>query len=311
MLARAPYHIHAHGKLLLSAEYFVLDGALALALPTRLGQSLQVEQMHETTNQIHWKSFTVKEQCWFEAHFSIFPLEIVQSSDHQIAQRVLDLLQSITTLKPGFFKEDDAFHLKTHLDFSRQWGLGSSSTLVSALAQWAKVDPYRLLANTFGGSGYDLACAEAKGPILYQKRNQRGHYVEIPFRPAFVDQLYFVYLGQKQDSREGIQRYRNVAGKDSGLIQEISELSLAMANATSLPDFERRIHEHEQLVSRILQLDRAKELHFPDFPGAIKSLGAWGGDFVLAAAPLSQADTINYFRQKGFKTIFAYHDLIL
>jgi len=35
---------YGNGKLLLSAEYFVLDGAVALALPTKLGQSLHVQE---------------------------------------------------------------------------------------------------------------------------------------------------------------------------------------------------------------------------------------------------------------------------
>ncbi len=33
----------SNGKLLLTAEYLVLDGARAIALPTKLGQSLTVE----------------------------------------------------------------------------------------------------------------------------------------------------------------------------------------------------------------------------------------------------------------------------
>ena len=49
---------YSHGKLLISAEYAVLDGALALALPTKFGQSLQVES---TPNQkIVWKSISNK-----------------------------------------------------------------------------------------------------------------------------------------------------------------------------------------------------------------------------------------------------------
>ena len=34
----------SNGKLLVSAEYLVLDGAEALAFPTRLGQTLSVEK---------------------------------------------------------------------------------------------------------------------------------------------------------------------------------------------------------------------------------------------------------------------------
>ena len=46
---------YSHGKLLISAEYAVLDGAKALALPTKLGQRLQVTKTN--TEYILWKSF--------------------------------------------------------------------------------------------------------------------------------------------------------------------------------------------------------------------------------------------------------------
>ena len=35
-------HFYAKGKILLTAEYFVLDGAKGLALPSRLGQAMGV-----------------------------------------------------------------------------------------------------------------------------------------------------------------------------------------------------------------------------------------------------------------------------
>ena len=38
---------YAHGKLLITSEYLVLDGAEALALPTVYGQSLEVETIDE------------------------------------------------------------------------------------------------------------------------------------------------------------------------------------------------------------------------------------------------------------------------
>ena len=37
-------YFFSKGKLLLTSEYFVLDGALSLAIPTKLGQDLLVEK---------------------------------------------------------------------------------------------------------------------------------------------------------------------------------------------------------------------------------------------------------------------------
>ena len=44
---------YAHGKLLLTAEYFILDGAVGLALPTKLGQSLSIQSSE--SNEGHGK----------------------------------------------------------------------------------------------------------------------------------------------------------------------------------------------------------------------------------------------------------------
>ena len=60
---------YSHGKLLISAEYAVLDGALALALPTKFGQSFSVESNSENT--ILWKSISNEGDVWFEAEFTI------------------------------------------------------------------------------------------------------------------------------------------------------------------------------------------------------------------------------------------------
>ena len=69
-------HFHAHGKLLLTAEYFVLDGATALALPVRLGQKLEIGNRRFTPVNweigklgFHWRSLDEQGACWFEAKF--------------------------------------------------------------------------------------------------------------------------------------------------------------------------------------------------------------------------------------------------
>ena len=61
-------------------------------------------------------------------------------------------------------------------------------------------------------------------------------------------------------------------------------------------------------MSNILELQTIKESLFPDFDGVIKSLGAWGGDFVLVIARENPTD---YFKEKGFETIVSYQDMIL
>jgi hypothetical protein len=128
------------------------------------------------------------------------------------------------------------------------------------------------------------------------------------FNPEFKEQLYFVYLNKKQNSREGIQRFNTLKGKLTSEVNQISSLTEAILKADNLYDFEKLLFEHEKLVSKTIQLKPVQELLFSDYFGQTKSLGAWGGDFILATG---NDNTPNYFKQKGFETVIPYRDLIL
>ena len=55
---------YSNGKLLITGEYLVLDGAKALALPTKYGQYLTVTS--GTNQEIHWTSFDNDNSIWFQ-----------------------------------------------------------------------------------------------------------------------------------------------------------------------------------------------------------------------------------------------------
>jgi hypothetical protein len=81
-----------------------------------------------------------------------------------------------------------------------------------------------------------------------------------------------------------------------------------MVNAASLGEFQSLMEEHEAIMSNVLQIPTVKSQLFPDYPGAIKSLGAWGGDFILAAG---NGQTLNYFVNKGFHTVVPFSKMVL
>ena len=91
-------------------------------------------------------------------------------------------------------------------------------------------------------------------------------------------------------------------------ITYISSLTRAALKACTLDEFEKILNEHERFISKILGLVSIKEKQFPDFPGVIKSLGAWGGDFILATGDNS---TVNYFKNKGFTVVMSYKKIML
>lgn len=304
----SPFHgelYHAQGKLLLTGEYFVLDGAMALALPTRLGQQFKVES--GKAGELNWQSYDADGTCWFNVALEIPNLKIVSGENSEPAQRLIQVLEQAFLLSKISMDNLAGCVVTSRLDFSRHWGLGSSSTLISFVAHLAKLNPYDLLAKTFGGSGYDLACALAKGPIVYQNQIAQP----VTFHPAFTDQLYFVYLSKKQNSREGIQRYRALGEKVKESLAEINQLTQDVVACESLKAFESLMLQHERIVSNMLDLPRAQDLYFSDYWGVVKSLGAWGGDFVLVTSDRDARITKSYFQQKGFEVILSYSEMIL
>ena len=119
-----------------------MDGAKALALPTSLGQSLHVQEYEG--NSIRWQALDCHGKIWLEAYFAPDTLDMISSDDVRKAQSLQKMLRNAKKLAPGFLKQG-GIRITTQLHFERSWGLGSSSTLVALIAQWAEVDPFALL----------------------------------------------------------------------------------------------------------------------------------------------------------------------
>ncbi len=305
---------YSNGKLLLTGEYLVLDGAKSLAISTKFGQDLIVNNIKESS--LLWESFDEQKNCWFQAEFRLSDLRIVNETfnsdndkkEESIAKTLQKILQKAKQLNPNFLISDEGFHIKTNLSFPRDWGLGTSSTLINNIANWAKVDAFKLLDSSFGGSGYDIACAQNDSPIIYQKVNDNPKIEIVDFQPSFSDQLYFVHLNIKQNSKSGIKKYREFKDDKSLVIKEISTITEEIVKCNSLLNFEKLLKEHEQIISKIINNKPIQNLVFSDYFGQTKSLGAWGGDFILATG---NEDTPKYFKEKGFETVVSYKDMIL
>ena len=52
---------------MITGEYFILDGALSLSLPTKYGQSLEIYD--NLKNEIKWEAYNYKNEKWLEAVF--------------------------------------------------------------------------------------------------------------------------------------------------------------------------------------------------------------------------------------------------
>ena len=302
-----PTTYYSHGKLLISGEYVVLDGAKAVAIPTKLGQSLTVTA--DETGNLNWIALDHQSNMWMEAQFELPSLQLV-SVETPYSIRLSQILQAVRNLYPPFLLDSKGMDVVTRLEFPNNWGLGSSSTLINNIAQWAGVDGFELLKQTFGGSGYDIACASVYGPIVYQLIDGKPEWKEVVFNPSFADQLYFVHLGQKQDSREGIARYKASATKHS-LVEEINAITNAMLAANTLQQFQQLVDKHENIISAALELPKVKDRYFSNLNASVKSLGAWGGDMVLVATELGEEEVRGWMLENGFSVVVPWRDMVL
>lgn len=296
--------IFSPGKLMLTAEYFALDGALVLAVPTKPGQELFYADKPDQKSIIYWEAFH-QNQPWLNIKIDYKNWMVLETNLPDAAAFIMKVLKNIQHLSSTKLQNQESYHLKTNLQFPSNYGLGSSSTLMNNLSEWANINPFELNQRSLGGSGYDIAVAASKSAILFQSQPEMVYH-KINFNPDFKDQLIFIHLNQKQDSREGIRAYR-AREKSIELIREITEITNKVVQCSSLSEFESLMNQHEDLVSGFLGIEKAKNLYFKDCPSFIKSLGAWGGDFVMSK---KFEDYQNWFSERGFETIFEYKELI-
>ncbi len=293
----------ANGKLLITGEYLVLDGAKAFAIPTDRGQRMTVSSEVSTTGRrIYWTSFDESNEPWFEATFD-HHFRVLHATNKEVGERLSSWLLHCAMLNPAWLQNPQTIMVSVYMDFPRNWGLGTSSTLLAMLAEWAEVDAYQLLDQAFTGSGYDLACAVADGPIVYC-RNAHTRYKSVHWNPAFANELFLVYSGNKQHSDREVARYATLQFKREEAVERMNKLTEQLIDATTLREFEALIETHESFIGDLLGEAPIKQ-QFSDYPGAIKSLGAWGGDFYLA----TRVEARSYFATHQMGPVFSLSEL--
>ncbi|WP_027383558.1 GYDIA family GHMP kinase [Epilithonimonas caeni] len=296
--------IFSPGKLMLTSEYVAVDGALVLAVPTKLGQELFYTENEDQKSLIVWEAYH-QNQLWLKAKIDYKNWEIIETNDSKAAEFILKTLRNVQSLSESKLKNDTSYHIKTNLQFPSDFGLGSSSTLMNNLAEWADIDAFILNEISLGGSGYDVAVAKEKSAVLYSRFPERTYH-KIDFDPSFKNELIFIHLNQKQDTREGISHYKSKP-TSTELINDYSKLTKLIVNSQNLEEFSELMTIHEQKLSDFLGVPTVKEKYFQNCPGFVKSLGAWGGDFVLTS---KFGDYESYFKKQGFSKIFQWSSLI-
>ena len=123
-------NFYSNGKLLITGEYVVLDGAKSLAVPTKFGQDLQRKQINEPL--LVWESYSHNDSCWFEATFDVPTLRLQTatfSSDKEgnaefIAENLRQILRQAKKNESIFFRGESWLYYQNEDDFSKRLGLG-------------------------------------------------------------------------------------------------------------------------------------------------------------------------------------------
>ena len=103
----------ANGKLLLTGEYAVLRGACALALPTKFGQHLTVEE--NNSNFINWKSLDHENKVWFENDFDINTFD--HDNPTKLSLKLKEIFNEISIQNSKIFNKSSGQKFITKLDF--------------------------------------------------------------------------------------------------------------------------------------------------------------------------------------------------
>ena len=295
----------AHGKFLITGEYAVLDNVPALAIPLKLNQYLEIT--YRDDQEISWSSYNNDDELWFQVKTNVNDLySDCINCDNPITFKLSEILNTALHLTSN--NSLRGFDAVMKLDFDRESGMGTSSTLISLISQWLGCDPYQLQFKCFGGSGYDIACAQANSAVIYNYNDAEPIAQEINFNPSIKDQIFFVYLNRKQNSRDSIAQF-DPALLTADLRLELSNMSTRFIEASnSLSDYNNAIVRHEEIIANLIGVQPVKEQLFPDFNGAIKSLGGWGGDYVMATGDVAARQ---YFIDKGYAKIHEWDDVVL
>lgn len=295
---------------MISGEYLVLKGSISLAIPLKLGQSMEVKQLGKHQSIIYWKAWFI-DKLLFETEIEYTRFTVNKTSDEIMSERLVQILIAAQKMNPAFLSGIESFEITTRADFGLNWGLGSSSSLISNIAYWSSVDPFVLNHSVFNGSGYDIACARAAKPVLFSIEQGEPKITEVEFYPPYSDKLYFVHLDQKQDTRQSLKlngsRLNDITEQE---LRVVSEISKHLLSARDLDEFEVYMLNHEKILGDILGMMPIKYRIFPDFAGEMKSLGAWGGDFILVSWKADKDSLYTYFNKKGYSVIYSFKEFI-
>ena len=85
-------------------------------------------------------------------------------------------------------------------------------------------------------------------------------------------------------------------------LNTLNALTKKFLKTKKASEFQTLMLAHENIISKLIGLQPVQQTKFSDYEGVVKSLGAWGGDFVLACGPKNSKA---YFSAKGICSLYS------
>ena len=82
---------------MLTSEYVAVDGALVLAVPTKLGQELFFTEENDEKSLIHWNAYH-QNQLWLETTIDYKTWTILETNNQKASELILKVLKNVRTL---------------------------------------------------------------------------------------------------------------------------------------------------------------------------------------------------------------------
>lgn len=336
------------GKILLSGEYLVLDGAMALGFPTRFGQEMKVFE-GDAAGILDWVAVDSQGVVWLAARFRAVGGSLSLAENEAAStetNRLQKWLQTAWNLCEDKAWRDtlsrQGLRVQTRLDFPRHWGLGSSSTLIALLVRWLKVEPWALYRRVQTGSGYDLAIALEGRALVFRMEgfDENGNplpnsgEVEADPGQSYTGQSYtgqsypgptysgvettmpdgagwwLIDPGTKQNSEREVFSYRLIdPALRRSVVPELTRITLKMAQNPGADEWLALLEAHDLLLEKVLGRPCVHRSLGAGFPGRLKSLGAWGGDLMLAVSTVPDA-ALKWLQDRPDWVVLDFHAVV-
>jgi hypothetical protein len=97
--------IFSPGKLMLTSEYFAMDGALVLSVPTQLGQEFFYEEKNDGKSLVFWEAYH-QNKLWLKAVIDYRNWQVIEINIPSSAEFILKTLKNVQALSEIKFKNN-------------------------------------------------------------------------------------------------------------------------------------------------------------------------------------------------------------